>query len=128
MKLVSVSFKVIPRLPGMRPGDLINIQCDKPGEALRDWKISIRGQQVFFISPRGWIRDQNMKRDPQGPVAVFEMPRGEMYFQWEANADELEMLYKGGKFETPPLGWMPEPIVADKPLLAQIPSSQMGDA
>lgn len=130
MKLVSISFKAIPRMPGVRPNDLVSLVCDKPNDALRDWRVAIRGQQVFFISPAGWDTDRSVRRqlDGAGPVTVFELPRAEVFFQWQGTADELEALFKGGKYESPPFGWQPPTVVADKPIIEQIPLSQMGDA
>lgn len=128
MRLISISFKAIPRMPGVRPGDLATINCDKPSESLRGWRIAIRGQQAFFISPQGWLRDQNIKtRDIKGQVTVFEMPRTEVFLQWETDPDELDILTKGGKFESPPFGWMPTAVLGDKPIIEQIPASHMGD-
>lgn len=128
MKLASISFKVTPRLPGLRPGDLVTIDLDKPGDALVGWKLSIRGQQVFFISPPGWVRDRAAKRDAKGPVTVFEVPRAEITFCWTGSPDEVETILKGGKYDSELFGWQPTPVAADKPLLAQVPSSQVGDA
>src|SRR5678815_5073322 len=105
MKLVSISFNALPRMPGMRPGDLITIECVKPGEALRDWHISIRGQQVFLVSPAGWSRDRTSARDPKGTVVVFEVPRADVTFQWQGSADEVEAILKSGKYDSEPLGW-----------------------
>ncbi len=127
MKLVSISFNAIPRLPGVRPGDLVTIDCDKPKDALRGWRIAIRGQQIFLISPPGWERDQSRARDARGPIAVFEVPRADVALEWQANPEELEALYKGGKYESPPFG-PPPTIDPSKPLLAQVPPGQMGDA
>lgn len=131
MKLVSISFKAIPRMPGVRPGDLVNLVCDKPTDGLRDWRVAIRGQQIFFISPQGWHTDRSLRRPPSsdgGPITVFEISRAEVFFQWEGAADELEALFKGGKFESPPFGYEPKQVVADKPIIEQIPAAQMGDA
>lgn len=129
MKLASISFNAIPRMPGMRPGDLATIETAKPGDALLGWRISIRGQQVFLISPPGWDRDRDRskKRNPNGPTTVFEIPRAEVTFQWTGSADEVEAILKGGKYDSEPFGPPPE-LASDKPLLEQIPSSQMGDA
>lgn len=126
MKLLSVTFKATPRMPGVRATDLSTIDTSKPGDALRGWRLSIRGQQVFFISPPGWVRDQNNRRprDPAGPVTVFEIPRAEACFEWSASADELESFFKGGKWESPPFGPPPKPP-EEKPVVS---AAEMGDA
>lgn len=128
MKLATISFNAIPRMPGMRPGDLVTIDVDKPGDALDGWKVSIRGQQVFFISPQGWKRDRSATRDPKGPITVFEVPRSEITFCWTGGVEEIEAILKSGKYDSDPFGFQPTPISPDKPLLAQVPSSQLGDA
>jgi hypothetical protein len=130
MKLVSISFNSIPRMPGIRPGELCTIDCAKPKEGLTGWRVSIRGQQVFFISPAGWTSDNsNRKRDPNGPATIFEIPRTEVLFNWQADdAADVEAVLKSGKYESPPFGWKPAEVVADKPILAQVPVGQLGDA
>ncbi len=125
-KLLSITFKATPRMPGVRASELSTIKTDAPGDSLRGWKVAIRGQQVFFISQPGWHRDQNdrTKRDPNGPVTVFETPRAEVYFEWQGSAEEIETMMKGGKWESPPFG--PPPRAVEKP--EAIPADQMGDA
>lgn len=129
MKLLSISFKAVPRMPGVRASELATIKPDKPGDALHGWRVSLRGQQVFFISPPGWLRDQNIRqRDLNGPVTVFEVSRADVYFEWEGSAAELETLFKGGKWESPPFGPPPPAIDPTRPLLEQVPTAQIGDA
>lgn len=131
MKLASLSFKAIPRLPGVRPGDLVTIECDKPTEALKGWSVSVRGQQVFLVSPPGWVRDQSVKnRDMKGPVTIFEIPRAEVIFMWSCMPDEVEASLKGGKYDSEPFGPPPAPLIpidAEKSILAQIPPNEIGD-
>lgn len=128
MKLLTITFKATPRMPGVRASELSTIKLREPGDALKGWRLSIRGQQVFFISPPGWVRDQNNKRrDAGGPVTVFEVPRAEVYLEWEGSAEDLEALFKGGKWESPPFGPPPKALDPAKPLLEQVPPHQMGD-
>lgn len=129
MKLAGLSFNAIPRMPGMRPGDLATINCDSPGDALKGWRVALRGQQVFFISPPGWDRDRDRTkvRVPNSVVTVFEVPRAEVTFQWLGEAAEVEAILKAGKYDSEPFG-PPPALASDKPLLAQIPTSQLGDA
>ena len=123
MKLASLAFNAIPRMPGMRPGDIATIDCAKPG-AFTGWRVAIRGQQVFFISPTGWDKDANKRAGSR--VTIFETSRAEVTFQWVGSVDEVEAILKGGKFDSEPFGPPPE-LVKDKPLLEQIPASQLGD-
>lgn len=132
MKLVNITFSAIPKLPGIRPTDLGTIDCDKPSESLRGWKLVLRGQQAFFVSPPGWVRDQSEKRrNPKGPVTVFEIDRSEITLHWcgvDEGADGVEALIKrAGKWESQPFGWQPATIITDKQILEQIPASQLGD-
>lgn len=84
MKLVSISFCNIPRMPGLRPTDLGTIILDKPGDALKDWRLVIRGAQAFFVSPPGWTPDHSVRRARtasassgpcvvHGPIALSEL-------------------------------------------------------
>lgn len=129
MKLTSISFGVVPRLPSLRPTDLGKIDCDKPGVALEGWRLILRGQQAFFVSPPGWGPDRSEKRrDPKGPIVVYEIPRTEVILHWQGSPSELDDVLKGGKYESPPFGWQPATVATDKPILEQVPASQMGDA
>ncbi len=139
IKLTGVSFGVTPRVPGVRSGDLAAIDCDNPPSSLKDWRIAVRNQSVFFISPPGWLpanAGRPRDRDPQGPSVVHEVPRSEAYLQWQfegaswdAEAPVLDTYFKDvNKHTTPPLGWKPAPIETDKPILPQIPAGQVGDA
>lgn len=129
MKLISITFGSTPKLPGLRPTDLGTIMLDKPGEALRGWRLFLRGAQAFFVSPPGWVADQSEKRrDAKGPVVIHEVARDELRMQWSAAPDEVDAVCKNNKWESPPFGWTPEPVTSDKPILAQIPTSQIGDA
>lgn len=126
MKLLSITFKATPRMPGVRANDLTTIDTEKPGDALKGWHLSIRGQQAFFVSPPGWVRDQNVKkRDPDGPVTVFEVPRADMYFEWQGAPEELDALFKNGKWDSPAFGPTLRPATATPPL--GIPAHQQGD-
>ena len=122
MKLVAVSCNTIPRMPGMRPGDLITIECETTTGPMKGWRISIRGQQVFFISPRGWVRNADARRDPDGPLTVFEVPRSDVTLQWGGNPDELEAILKSGKYDSEPFG--PPPPPPAPPAVA----TELGDA
>ncbi len=129
MRLANITFGSIPRLPGLRPADLGKIDCDRPGPALMGWRLVLRGTQAFFVSPPGWVQDQSeRKRDPKGPITVYEMARAEVLLHWHGTEDGLEMIYKTGKWESPPFGWRPAEVEANKPILGQVPVSEMGDA
>jgi hypothetical protein len=128
MRLCNITFGSIPRLPGLRPVDLGKIECDKPTEALRGWRLILRGTQAFFVSPPGWVPDQSEKRrDPKGPITVYEMARAEVLLHWQGDDADLEAVFKTSKYESPPFGWHPAPVATDKPFLEQIPPSQVGD-
>lgn len=131
MKLISITFGTTPRLPGIRATDVGKIDLDKPSDAIAGWRLVLRGQSAFFISPAGWVPDRSQKRnEATGPVTIFEMPRAELMLQWACsnNEKELEDVLKGGKFESPVFGWKPAEVASGKPILAQIPASQMGDS
>lgn len=131
MKLKSITFKSVPRIPGLRAGDLSTLDIDNPGQALFGWRVSLRGPSVALISPRGWTTanaTQPKMRDQNGACVVHIMPPNEAYLQWEAQPDELEAILKGGlKYECE-LGPKLPAIDPTKALLEQIPAGQVGDA
>jgi hypothetical protein len=130
MKLKQVTFDRVPKLPGIRPGDLTTLDCANPG-VLKDWRIILRGQSMYLVSPVGWTHNENRgtRRDPKGPVTMYEIPRADVFLQWDvADEAEIEAVLKGGKYESEPLGFKPALVEADKPILAQIPANQVGDA
>lgn len=130
-KLKAITFGTSPRIPGLRAGDLVTIECDNPPQALKDWVVILRGTSVYLVSPPGWTQHETRasKRDPKGPITTHEIPRADTYLSW-AIVDEadLEALLKGGKYQTEPLGFKPVVVDADKPILEQIPPGQLGDA
>lgn len=128
MRLIHITFGNTPRLPGLRPVDLGKIDCERPGAALTGWRLILRGTQAFFVSPPGWVADQSeKKRDPKGPIIIYEMARAEILLHWSGAEAELDEVFKTSKYESPPFGWQPAPVVTDKPFLAQIPANQVGD-
>lgn len=130
MKITGITWSTSPRLPGLRASDINKIDCAQPG-ALKDWRVVIRGSQVFFVSPLGWKRDQSVKRDPAGPTVVFgPIPMSELYIEWQIDDDkELATLLAGKlQYESEPFGFTAVPLDESKPILEQIPPGQMGDA
>lgn len=132
MRLVSITWGTIPRLPGLRPSDTGRILCDNPASPLKDWRVFVRGPQIFFVSPPGWSADQSARsRDPLSPRTVFgPMAASDVYLEWQAETEvEVLALLDGKmKFESPPFGWRPAPPLNVKPFLEQITPSQVGDA
>lgn len=130
MKIKSITFDRSPRIPGLRAGDLVTVECENPPEALKDWRVILRGPTLFLISPIGWCGKPRSQWDTKaGPVTVAEVPREHCCLQWTAdNEADIETVLKGGRFDAqPPLGWKPAPP-EEKSLLAQLPASAMGDA
>lgn len=132
VKLVGLTFGSAPRIAGIRSGDLIAIDIDNPPAAMKDWRIAITGQAVLFISPPGW-EPRNATtpsaRNQKGPRVVHEAARSDVFLQWESDDGDATALSKAiAKYESGPLGWKPAPVESDKPILAQIPAGQVGDA
>lgn len=130
MKLNKITFGRIPALPGIRAGDLSTLELDNPAAPLRGWRIALRGQSVFLISPPGWSpRNQTTPatRDPKGPIVVHQIPAADVFFHWEGDPAEIDSMLKGNfsKHESPPFG--PPPQAAPEPA-APIPPGQTGDA
>lgn len=132
LKLCNMTFvHAPPRMPGIRAGDLTFIDCENVSGALMGWTLSIRGQTLYMISPPGWTHataNDPPRRDPNGPRFVQQIPLNNVFFGWQGDADGLDTLMKGGKWDAPnPLGWRPVVIETNKPLLSQVPPGQMGD-
>ena len=135
MKLISITWCATPRLPGLSASDIGKINCQNPGDAIRNWKLMIRGSQVYFVSPAGWSRDHSLRRavdtTPAGPTTVYgPIPLSDIKLEWSLDdPGELDSLFKViNKYESEPFGWKPAPVAGDKPILAQIPPAQLGDA
>ncbi len=132
MKLISITWSTVPRLPGLRPSDTGRIECERSGTALDGWRASVRGTQLYLISPNGWNRDQSVKtRDLTAPRTVFgPIPVADVYLEWSATteADVTALLDGKLKFDSDVFGFRPASIESDKPILAQIPPGQLGDA
>lgn len=132
MKLVSITFASSPRLPGIRPGDMATITCDRPDGAMRGWRVSIRGASVFFISPAGFDREKSpLAWDKSKLPIVHEIPRANCYLQWSgpSTSADFDSLAKN-KYDSEPFGQPFELPVEEAPksILAQLDPSQMGDA
>lgn len=132
VKLTGFSFGITPRLPGLRQSDIVSVECDNPAPPMKDWRVIVRGQSVFFVSPPGWnnaTKTTPQDRDPKGPVVVHEVARTDVHLHWSSDENDAEAIAKAtNKFESMPLGWKPAPIAPDKPILSQIPAGQVGDA
>jgi hypothetical protein len=119
-----------PRHPRRRP--VRPLDLDNPPSSLKDWKLVLRGGSMYLISPPGWTTQESRAnmRNPNGPSVVHEIPRTDAFLHWITNdAADLDALFKnGGKYESQPLGWKPAPVEDDKPILSQIPPSDIGDA
>jgi hypothetical protein len=130
MKLVSITFETAPRIPGIRPGDMVTIKCDQPEGAMRGWSVSIRGASVFFISPPGWKQGETHSQwDKRKNPVMHEVPRSGCYFQWDGVRDEIDAFMKSGKYDSAPFG-TPFDQPAEEPpksILGQLDPSQMGD-
>jgi hypothetical protein len=131
LKLTKVTFEHTPRIPGLRAGSVSELDIDNPPTPLLGWSVHVRAHAIVLVSPRGWTSNENRatKRDPNGPITIHEIPRAGSYLHWIGDEADVEAVLKGGKYDTPnPLGWRPAPVEADKPILSQIPASQVGDA
>lgn len=130
LKLNKITFDRTPRIPGLRSGDLSEMDCDNPPVALKDWNVIVRAQAIFLVSPRGWINasQRPADRDPKGPVTIHEIPRASAFLHWSGDEADLEAVTKGAKYETGPLGPKPPAIEPTRSILAQVPPSQLGDA
>lgn len=130
MKLTKITFNQTPRIPGLRAGDVSELDCENPAGALKDWRIFLRGPSVFLVSPPGWKNNERnaRERDPKGPVIIHEISRSTACLHWSGDETEIEAVLRASKYETEPLGFKPAPVTDDKPILAQIPANQIGDA
>lgn len=128
-KLISLTFTATPRIPGLRAGDFVTIECDNPATSLRDWRAVVRPGLVFLISPPGWAPNnasEPRRRDPKGPRAVVQLAAGDVTLMWQAEDADLEDTYKCGKYESQPFGWKPAPTIVEEPAI--IPVNEIGDA
>jgi hypothetical protein len=129
MKLRKIVFNRAPaRIPSVRAGDLTELDLDNPPQALYGWRISVRGQSIFLISPPGWDWSNSTSptaRDPKGPSLVVEVPRAETFLFW-GEVDDVEAMFKNTRFDGAPLAGKVI-VTGEGPILANIPPGQLGD-
>jgi hypothetical protein len=99
VKLLEITFKTAPRIPGVRQSDLSQIRLTQPPEQLKGWRVSIRGATVFFISPPNW---KAPGRPEVGKSTIHEVPRMNCFFWWEGDASDLVDVHKG--YDSQPFG------------------------
>lgn len=88
MKLKTITFDKAPKIAGVRPGELGEINCENPTVPLRGWRAVIKGAQFALVSPPGWKSSGTPREwDKQGPVTVWEMPRSQCFLQWLADSE-----------------------------------------
>lgn len=127
--LLTVTFTETPRLPGVRAGEMSSIELDKPHEALKHWRLAVRGASVFLISPRGWRQGKKRHEwDDNGANIVHEIPRALCVFQWSGSPDLIDIVAKG-KYDSPPFGGpLPDREKLAPPPEPEIDPKDLGDA
>lgn len=129
LKLISITFEHAPKIPGVRSGDMTTVNCYEPSDALRNWRVIMRGPSLFFVSPAGWWPGRNPSEfDPKGPCRVHEVPRASCYLHWTGSDSDIDAVIVKGKFESPPFAREPEPTPAPERILDKLDPSQLGDA
>jgi hypothetical protein len=102
IKLASITFQHAPRIPGLRSGDIVTIECENPSGSMRGWRALLRGPSLFLVSPPGWNpRDQDRVGKFGDPTLIHEVPRATCYFHWIGEDKDVE---KVAKFDSPPFG------------------------
>jgi len=71
--------------PGMRPGQLSTFEVGRGKFA--DWRVHVRGPQVFLESPPGWQVSGAIDRTST-KRRVFELPRNEVFLCWDKGEDD----------------------------------------
>lgn len=123
MKLVVITFKTAPNIPGVRAADLATIRLNNPGSQLLGWKVLLRGPSLFFVSPPGW-KAPGRHTEGTDLQTIHEVPRINTFLYWEGTADEIANVTK---YDSPPFGPEPEPVVAPvvAPVVEAKPSKKM---
>lgn len=102
MRLAQITFLSAPPCPGLRPGNLISINCDDPPVPLRGWILHVRTAFVYLVSPPGWRVGVNEDQwDPKGERRMFEISRPSVVLSWGGDVPELEGV---AKFTSEPFG------------------------
>lgn len=97
MRLEKIRFMTRAYLPGVPPGEGTELDLAKPPEAMRGWRVHVRGPEIAFASPPGWSAN-NLFRDGKtgaqesedgtrmiaGPRVVHTMPRDLVRLQWSS--------------------------------------------
>lgn len=118
MKLVVITFKTAPNIPGVRAADLATIRLNNPGSQLLGWKVLLRGPSLFFVSPPGW-KAPGRHTEGTDLQTIHEVPRINTFLYWEGTTDEIASVTK---YDSPPFGPETEPVVA--PVIEAKPSKK----
>lgn len=91
LALKTITFKTAPRIPGVRAGDLIEINCENPPESMRDWHAVVRGGVVLLVSPPGWLMGK-YSREATGVGArrIHEIPRNNCFLFFEGDSEDIK--------------------------------------
>jgi len=133
LKLSGITFDRVARIPGIRAGDLTTLRLDDYNNGpLLGWRVIVRKGAIVFVSPPGWTSataTEPTRRNLLGPCEIHEVPRADVFLHWTGDEEAIAQVANGGVvYESKPLGWKPAPVESDKPILAQIPVAQIGDA
>jgi hypothetical protein len=107
MKLHSIHLPMLPIL-----GQLGNVVCDKPPNAMIGWSVRVRGAAVFLVSPPGWepgLAAAHRKAD--GPRRTYG-PIKDAICQWEGE-DAVDQLVK---YDSEAMGAKAAPVLSDEEL------------
>ncbi len=109
LRLTGITFKHAPNIPGLRPGDMIAIQTDNPPDSLKGWRALVRGSSLFLISPDGWSKDANARRNakPGDPNVFCQVPMSLCFLHWSGVPADVDSI---AKFTSPPFE-APKPAV-----------------
>lgn len=97
MKLVSITFKTAPNIPGLRAGAPCTLVCDNPFEPMTGWIATVRSGSLILTSPRGWKQGGDYRRKPivtDVNCVMHQVPLQDCNLQWLGTPSEIDEIGK----------------------------------
>jgi hypothetical protein len=101
-RLITISFVVSPRLPGLHGGPA---SFDLPPRSgpLTGWKVTVQRDVILLRSPPGWQPGQRPNEAGTGEeVTVYEVPRSSAALVWSWAPDEVPYQVDEWSEDSPP--------------------------
>lgn len=85
-RLISISFREPPSLPGIRAAGIATIDVPPRHGPLMGFHFAVHGPTLLITSPPGWTSSEHGEK-PEG-CTMFEVPRSAASLKWALDAGQ----------------------------------------